>query len=195
MPNCQTNLFIALSTLSLLFCNFIYTTADHLGRYEPSSPISCRAPWLTYFQPSSIINCYLYLTLVHCTSPLSVLRARSSSTPCRRCTDPAADCRRRRRSHSGRSCTDARDTSNYLALQNETKMLIKYFAFVVVTRSACSASTLIPHSSVKPNLAKFCPFGKFLEVSAIFEGLFSIWQNFESTGTKIWNKSGKFSLL
>ena len=38
------NLVIALYTLSLLFCKFINTTAYHLGRYEPSSPISCHAP-------------------------------------------------------------------------------------------------------------------------------------------------------
>ena len=38
LPNCQTNLVIALYTLSLLFCKFINTTAYHLGRYEPSSP-------------------------------------------------------------------------------------------------------------------------------------------------------------
>ena len=46
LSNCQTNLVIALYTLSLLFCKFINTTAYHLGRYEPSSPISCRAPWI-----------------------------------------------------------------------------------------------------------------------------------------------------
>ena len=44
LPNCQTNLVIDLYTLSLLFCKFIYTTAHHLGRYKPSSPVSCRAP-------------------------------------------------------------------------------------------------------------------------------------------------------
>ena len=44
LPNCQTNLVIALDALSLLFCIFINTTAYHLGRYEPSSPVSCRAP-------------------------------------------------------------------------------------------------------------------------------------------------------
>ena len=36
LPNCQTNLVIALYTLSLLFRKFINTTASHLGRYEPS---------------------------------------------------------------------------------------------------------------------------------------------------------------
>ena len=46
LPNCQTNLVIALYTLSLLFCKFINTKAYHLGRYEPSSPISCPAPRL-----------------------------------------------------------------------------------------------------------------------------------------------------
>ena len=39
LPNHQTNLVIALCTLSLLFCKFINTTAYHLGRYKPSSPI------------------------------------------------------------------------------------------------------------------------------------------------------------
>ena len=38
LPNCETNLVIALYTPSLLFCKFINTTAYHLGRYEPSSP-------------------------------------------------------------------------------------------------------------------------------------------------------------
>ena len=38
LPNCQTNLVIALCTLSLLFSKFINTTAYHLGRYEPSYP-------------------------------------------------------------------------------------------------------------------------------------------------------------
>ena len=37
LPNCQTNLVISLSALSLLFCNFISTTAYQLGRYELSS--------------------------------------------------------------------------------------------------------------------------------------------------------------
>ena len=44
LPNCQTNLVIAPYTLSLLFCKFINTTAYHLSRYNPSSPLSCRAP-------------------------------------------------------------------------------------------------------------------------------------------------------
>ena len=44
LPNCQTNLVIALHAPSLLLCHFINTTAYHLGRYEPSSPVSCRAP-------------------------------------------------------------------------------------------------------------------------------------------------------
>ena len=39
LPNCQTNLVIALYALSLLFCKFINTTANHLGRYDPSSPV------------------------------------------------------------------------------------------------------------------------------------------------------------
>ena len=47
LPNCQTNLVFALYTLSLLFCKFINTTACHLGRYEPSSPVSCLAPCLS----------------------------------------------------------------------------------------------------------------------------------------------------
>ena len=47
LPNCQTNLVIALYALSLLFWHFIYTTAYHLGRYKLSSPVSCHAPALT----------------------------------------------------------------------------------------------------------------------------------------------------
>ena len=38
LPNCQTNLVIALHALSLLLCNFIYTTGYHLGKYKLSSP-------------------------------------------------------------------------------------------------------------------------------------------------------------
>ena len=38
------NLVMALYTLSLLFFKFINTTAYHLGRYEPSSPVSCHTP-------------------------------------------------------------------------------------------------------------------------------------------------------
>ena len=34
LPNCQTNLVIALYTLSLLFLKFINTTAYHVGRYH-----------------------------------------------------------------------------------------------------------------------------------------------------------------
>ena len=41
LPNFKTKLVIALYTLSLLFCKLMNTTAYHLGRYEPSSPISC----------------------------------------------------------------------------------------------------------------------------------------------------------
>ena len=37
LPNCQTNLVIALHALSLLFWNFINSTAYHLSRYEVSS--------------------------------------------------------------------------------------------------------------------------------------------------------------
>ena len=37
LPNCQTNLVIALCTLSLLLCKFLNTTAYHLSRYKPSS--------------------------------------------------------------------------------------------------------------------------------------------------------------
>ena len=44
LPNHQTDLVIAPYSLSLLFCKFINIIAYHLGRYEPSSPISCRAP-------------------------------------------------------------------------------------------------------------------------------------------------------
>ena len=38
LPNCQTNLVIALHTLSLLFCKFVNTTGYHLDRYEPTPP-------------------------------------------------------------------------------------------------------------------------------------------------------------
>ena len=48
LPNCQTNLVFALLALSLLLWHLINTTACHLGRYEPSSPVSCRAPCLNY---------------------------------------------------------------------------------------------------------------------------------------------------
>ena len=44
MPNCQTNLVIAIHAPSLLFKHFINTTAYHLGRYKPSSPASFRTP-------------------------------------------------------------------------------------------------------------------------------------------------------
>ena len=47
LPNFQTNLVIALHALSLLFRHFINTIAYHMGRYKPSSPISCRAPCLS----------------------------------------------------------------------------------------------------------------------------------------------------
>ena len=42
LPNCKTNLVIALYTLPLLFCKLLNTTAYHLGRYEPSSLLSSR---------------------------------------------------------------------------------------------------------------------------------------------------------
>ena len=38
LPNCQTNLVIALYTLSLLLCKFINTTAYPLGRFNKKSP-------------------------------------------------------------------------------------------------------------------------------------------------------------
>ena len=41
VPNCQSNLVIAIHALPQLFYNFIHTTAYHLGRYEPSPPIIC----------------------------------------------------------------------------------------------------------------------------------------------------------
>ena len=50
LPNCQTNLVIALNTLFLLFYKFINITAYHLGRYEPSFPVSCHAPWHSLFK-------------------------------------------------------------------------------------------------------------------------------------------------
>ena len=43
LPNCQSNFVIALYILSLLFFKLINTTAYHLGRFKPSSPVSCRA--------------------------------------------------------------------------------------------------------------------------------------------------------
>ena len=60
LPNCQTNLVIALYKLSLFFCKFINTTAYHLGRSKHSSPIRCHSPrlrmrklilnWITFLQ-------------------------------------------------------------------------------------------------------------------------------------------------
>ena len=47
-PNGQSNLVIALHSLSLLFCNFINTNSLLLGRYESSSPVSCHAPLNRY---------------------------------------------------------------------------------------------------------------------------------------------------
>ena len=49
-------LVIALYTLSLLFCKFINTTAYHLGRYKPSSPVSCRAPRMVNCKYAKIKN-------------------------------------------------------------------------------------------------------------------------------------------
>ena len=54
LPNCQTNLVIALYTLSLLFCEFINTTFYHLGRYKSSSPISC-SPVQVYSRPLPVL--------------------------------------------------------------------------------------------------------------------------------------------
>ena len=54
LPNCQTNLLIALHAPSLLFWHFINTTAYHLGRYEASSPGSCRAPPTELFNAASL---------------------------------------------------------------------------------------------------------------------------------------------
>ena len=48
LPNCQTNLVIALHAVSLLFCKVINTAAYHLGRYMPSSPVSCCTPHIVY---------------------------------------------------------------------------------------------------------------------------------------------------
>ena len=48
LPNCKTNFVIALYTLSLLLFKFINTTAYHLGRFKPSSPVSCHAPRLIW---------------------------------------------------------------------------------------------------------------------------------------------------
>ena len=58
LPNCQTNLVIALCALPLLFCKFINTTAYHLGRYKLLSPIGCRAPRLSHtviLSPTAIV--------------------------------------------------------------------------------------------------------------------------------------------
>ena len=43
LPNCQTNLVIALHAPSLLFWHFINTTAYDLGRYMPSSPVKAHS--------------------------------------------------------------------------------------------------------------------------------------------------------
>ena len=43
-PIVKTNLVIALHAQSLQFCKLINTTAYHLGRQEPSSPVSYCAP-------------------------------------------------------------------------------------------------------------------------------------------------------
>ena len=56
--NCYTNLVIILRALSLLSCNFINTTAYHLGRYKPSYPSTkelhgCKNSW----QPGSAPTC------------------------------------------------------------------------------------------------------------------------------------------
>ena len=42
--NCQSNLVVALDALSLLFLYFYKHNSLPLGRYKPSSPISCPAP-------------------------------------------------------------------------------------------------------------------------------------------------------
>ena len=44
LQNSPTNSVFAFYTLSVLFIKFISTTAYYEGRYEPSSPVSCRAP-------------------------------------------------------------------------------------------------------------------------------------------------------
>ena len=46
--NRQTNLVLPLHTVSIVL-KFLNTAAYHLGRYEPSSPISCRAPRLRWW--------------------------------------------------------------------------------------------------------------------------------------------------
>ena len=56
LPDCQTNLVIALDALSLLFCIFINRTAYHLGRYKPSSPVSCRTPRINIILQVSMHN-------------------------------------------------------------------------------------------------------------------------------------------
>ena len=58
LPNCQTNLAIALYAL-ILFFKFINTTAYHLGGYKPPSPVSCNAPCLLL--NSSVAYPYLQL--------------------------------------------------------------------------------------------------------------------------------------
>ena len=47
LPNCQKYLVIGLHALSILFCNFINTTAWHLRRCKPSSPSSKEAHGLS----------------------------------------------------------------------------------------------------------------------------------------------------
>ena len=46
LPNCQTNLDIALQALSLLLCNFINTTAYTLGQIQAFISSYPRVPWL-----------------------------------------------------------------------------------------------------------------------------------------------------
>ena len=55
LPNCNSNLVITLHELSLLFCNFINTSAYRLGRYEPSCTISCCAPQPIYHLYSEVL--------------------------------------------------------------------------------------------------------------------------------------------
>ena len=56
MPNCQAKLVIAVDTLSLLFSIFINTTTYHLGRYKPSSPVSCSNPQNIYLFIDTVLS-------------------------------------------------------------------------------------------------------------------------------------------
>ena len=102
------NLVIALDALSLLFCIFINTTAYHLGRYEPSSPISCRAPQIIPKKPASVRLVYLASEVMTYWSGgrQALLQRRPFQRPrCRRTKSPSCP----------RSSTGCRSPTDFLA--------------------------------------------------------------------------------